>query len=193
VSQVLQWLAEGDLRSDGLSNEVVAIVLQQPDLLADLIEGLDQADDAVRGHTADALEKIGRSHPEFLEGYIPKLLMCMQTDTVAMVKMHLAMIFGHLAMYEARADDFIAALLIMLQDDSVFVASWAIVSLCIFGRKYAGRREEILQEIIALQGHESVAIRSKVRKAVHVMSNEEAAFPQGWIKSERLMRELQHD
>lgn len=193
MNQILQWLDEGDLRSDGLSNEVVAIVLQQPDLMADLIEGLDHQDDVVRGHTADALEKIGRSHPELLEGYTPKLLACMQTDPVAMVRMHLAMIFGHLAMYEARADDFIAALLTVLEDESVFAASWAIVSLCILGRMYPGRRDEILQQIVALQGHESVAIRSRVRKAVRVLSDEEAAFPQGWIKSERIGAEVQHD
>lgn len=190
MSQILAWLSEGDLRSDGLSNEVVAIVMQQPALIADLIEGLDHADDAVRGHTADALEKIGRNHPELLERYIPKLLTCLQTDAVAVVKMHLAMIFGHLAMYEERADDFIAALLTLLEDESVFAASWAIVSLCILGRMYPGRRDEILQQIIALQGHESVAIRSRVRKAVRVLSDEEAAFPQGWIKSERIGAEV---
>jgi HEAT repeat protein len=117
MNQLLQWLSEGDLRSDGLSNEIVKIVMQEPDLIDDLIEGLDHSDEVVRGHTADALEKIGRSRPDLLEGYIPKLLDCIQTDSVAMVKMHLAMIIGHLVVYEERADEFVPALLALIHDE----------------------------------------------------------------------------
>jgi hypothetical protein len=40
MNQQLQWLSEGYLRSDGLSNEVVHVVLQVTELVADLIEGL---------------------------------------------------------------------------------------------------------------------------------------------------------
>jgi hypothetical protein len=97
MNQILEWLSDGDLRSDSLANEIAGIVIQQPQLFSDLIEGLDHPDGAVRGHTADALEKIGRAHPELLLPHLPRLISISRQDPVAMVRMHLAMIFGHLA------------------------------------------------------------------------------------------------
>jgi HEAT repeat protein len=186
MNQLLTWLAEGDLRSDGLSDEVVNIVLQQPNLITELIEGLEHDDDSVRGHTADALEKIGRIYPDILLPYLPRLLISSKQDPVAMVRMHMAMIFGHVVMYKEHVNELVLTLLDLLQDKSVFTASWAITSLCIFGRKYPNRRELFLQKIVVLQSHQSVAIRSKVRKAVELLSNENINFPKGWIKSKHI-------
>lgn len=186
MNQILHWLSEGDLRSDGLSNEVVKIILQEPDLIDDLMEGLDSPEEVIRGHTADALEKIARSRPDLLEPYIPRLLTCLRTDPVAMVKMHLAMILGHLADREEQVDDFIAVLLSVLHDKSVFAISWAVVSLCIIGRRYPDKREEILREIVLLQKHKSPALRTKVRQAVGLLTDEAAPFPPGWIKRMRM-------
>ncbi len=183
---LLDWLSYGDLRSDGLSNQIVQIVLQQPQVIVDLVAGLDHSEAAVRGHTADALEKIGRSHPELLLPYLSKLLTSSRQDPVAMVKMHLAMIFGHLAIYSERVTELLTALLGLLQDESVFAASWAIASLCILGRKYPVHQEQILQQIVPLQRHRSAAIRSRVKKAIHLLTNDKAAFPPGWVKSEHL-------
>ncbi len=46
MNQLLEWLANGDLRGDGLANEVAGIVRKQPGLMVDLIAGLDH-DDAI--------------------------------------------------------------------------------------------------------------------------------------------------
>lgn len=186
MNQFLHWLSAGDLRGDGLANEVIEIVLQQPDLIADLMEGLDHPDPAVRGHTADALEKVGRSRPELLLPYLPRLITAGRQDPVAMVKMHLAMIFGHLAMYEEQVEELVSSLLLLLDDESVFAASWAITSLCIIGRMYPAEQDRILQQIARLAQHDSVAIRTRVRKAITLLTDESAAFPPGWIKSEHL-------
>ncbi len=186
MSRILDWLSMGDLRSDGLSDEVVKIVIQRPDLITDLIEGLDHSEDVIRGHTADALEKVGRSRPELLLRYLPNLISCSEQDSLAMVKMHLAMLFGHLAIFEEQVEELVSALLKLLHDESVFAASWAITSLCIIGRKYPGQRDLILQQIVALRWLDSAAIRSKVRKAIHLLTDENVPFPKGWIKSEHL-------
>ena len=57
MNQLLNWLADGDLRSDGSATEVADLVLKNPHLLADLLEGLDEPNEVVRGHTAHALER----------------------------------------------------------------------------------------------------------------------------------------
>jgi HEAT repeat protein len=77
-------------------------------------------------------------------------------------------------------------LLDLLNDESVFVTSWAIVSLCILGRKYPKWKDEILDAVAALQSDPSIAIRTKVRNALVLLSEETAVFPKGWVKSQHL-------
>ncbi|MCK4900330.1 MAG: hypothetical protein KAS38_16235, partial [Anaerolineales bacterium] len=63
---------------------------------------------------------------------------------------------------------------------------WAIVSLCIVARLYPVKADQIVNAIALLKTSGSVAIRSKVRNALPVLTNEQAPFPKGWIKSEHL-------
>lgn len=186
MGQILEWLSEGDLRSDGMSNEAADLVLKNPELFDDLFEGLSVSDDVVRGRTADALEKIARARPDLLIDRLPKLLQVAEGDHVAMVKMHLAMIFGHLAMYEERLRELVSILLDLLDDGSVFTRSWAVVSLCIIGRKYPEEGHHILERIEPILKDRSIAMRTKARKAVDLLTNKDATFPKGWIKSEHL-------
>jgi hypothetical protein len=103
-----------------------------------------------------------------------------------MVKMHLAMIFGHLALYEEHIDVMRTALFNLLEDESVFARSWAIVSLCIIARVYPAECERIINHIAPLRSDGSAAIRSRVRNALNLLTNEDAQFPKGWIKSDQL-------
>jgi hypothetical protein len=186
MNQILEWLSSGDLRSDGMANEVVEIVLKNPHLFEELYEGLSEADDVIRGHAADALEKVARTRADLLLTHVSELVRIAEEDPLPMVKMHVAMILGHLAVYEKTIDESISALLFLLDDDSVFVVSWTIVSLCIIARKYPGERDQIVDQIATLRNDRSIAIRTKVRKAMNVLTNEESPFPKGWIKSEHL-------
>jgi len=186
MNPILEWLSGGDLRSDGMADEVAAVVLKNPQLFEDIYAGLDQTHDVIRARTADTLEKISRAKPELLKDHLPQLVLLAKEDPVAMVRMHLAMIFGHLSIYEELVEDLISTLLHMLDDHSVFTKSWAIVSLCIIARKYPTTREQIVSPIVALQNDSSTAIRTKVRYARGVLTDEGRPFPKGWIKSEYL-------
>lgn len=186
MNQILEWLSVGDLRSNGLANEVAQAVLQNPQLFDDLYQGLSASDDVIRAHAVDALEKVARSRPDLPVVHLPALQELSQTDHLPVVKMHLAMIFGHLALYPEHIDQLRSASLDLLADESVFTRSWAIVSLCIIARKYPPENEAITRHIAPLQGDPSAAIRSRARKAMTILSNPKAPFPKGWIKSERL-------
>ena len=96
MSLILDWLDGGDLRSDGLSDEVAELVLKNLHLLDELVEGLSVPDDVVRGRTADALEKISRSRPEMMVDHLPMLLRMGKEDMVPMVRWHIAMMLGGL-------------------------------------------------------------------------------------------------
>jgi len=186
MNQILEWLSGGDLRSDGLADEVTAAVLQSPGLFEDLYAGLFESDDVIRGRTADALEKISRQRPDLIAAHLPELIDLSRSDQVPMVKMHLAMIFGHLALYEELIDILQSALFDLLEAESVFAKSWAIVSLCIIGRMYLQRSDRIVNRISQLQTDNSIAIRSRAGKAHNIMTNPSASFPKGWIKCEMI-------
>jgi len=186
MNQILEWLSGGDLRSDGLADEVAAAVLKSPDLFDDLYAGLSESDDVIRGRTADALEKISRQRPDLIAVHLPEVIDLSRSDQVPMVKMHLAMIFGHLALFEDLDDILQSALFDLLEAESVFAKSWAIVSLCIIGRMYPQKSTRIVNRISQLQGDKSVAIRSRAGKALNILTNPSASFPKGWIKSDRL-------
>lgn len=182
MNDLLYLLTGGDLRSDGRADEVAEKVLTSPVLFDALWAGLDEPDDVVRARTAHALEKVSRRHPEWLAPGLSKLIGLAQNDPVPMVRWHLAMIFGNLAVIPEEVDRLVPVLLDMLKEESVFVLSWTIVSLAVIGRIYPEYRETILATIKTLHDHDSKAIRSKVFKAKAILAGE-ASLPAGWVKS----------
>ena len=186
MNTILDWLSGGDLRSDGAADQVAEAVLKHPALIDDLVAGLESSDEIIRGHTADALEKIARSRPDLTIGHLPLLLSLLKMDTVPMVRMHLAMMLGHFAEYSEYVDTIIPALLQALDETRVFTKSWAIVSLCIYARKYPQYLREIVREIAELSTDPSKAIQTKVRYAMEFLPDDEIPFPKGWVKSERV-------
>lgn len=186
MSDLERWLSGGDLTSDGASDQVVEFVRQRRELIPDLVASLEADEDVVRGRAADALEKLGRSEPEALVGELELFLRRAETDPIPMVRWHLAMLLGHLSSYPEHRKAITGTLLRLLDDQSVFTQSWAIVSLCIVGRQDPGVAEMALPKIARLAQSPSAAIRTKVRKAIPLLENPQRAFPKGWIKSGRL-------
>jgi HEAT repeat protein len=183
MNQILTWLSGGDLRSDGLANEVADFVLQNPELFDELYDGLHEPDDVIRGRAADALEKVGRTRPDLFVDRESDLIDVSRQDEVPMVRWHVAMLLGHMACCEEDADEIASALVELLRDESVFVKSWAIVGLCIIARMQPSYEDRIVQEIAALQDDCSTAVRTRARKALTVLTTVGAPFPKGWIKS----------
>ena len=186
MNQILEWLSVGDLRSDGLANEVSAAVFKSPELFDDLYAGFSEADDVIRAHASDALEKVARTRPDLVIERIQELVSIATTDPLPVVRMHLAMTFGHLALYEGQIATLRSALIALLDDESVFTKSWAIASLCILGRLYPHESQSIINRISQLQRDNSIAIRSRTGKALNILTNPSASFPDGWIKSEKI-------
>lgn len=186
MNKILQWLSGGDLRSDGMSNEIAEFILENPQLLDELIEGLNSSNDVIRGRTADALEKIAREKPELFVARLSELIQVVTNDNLPMVKMHLAMMLGHLVVCGEKIDEITEALINLLDDESAYAKSWAIVSLCIVAKKYPDIRKRIFNRIVKYQNDKSIAIRTRVRKAIDLLGKESSQFPKGWIKSKYL-------
>jgi hypothetical protein len=183
MSSLVEWLSIGDLRSDGAANEIAALVLQNPDLIEDLMDALRVSSNIVRGHAADALEKVARSSPRSLLIHLDEIMTTAVQDEVPMVRWHLAMILGYLSFDESNIGKIIRPLFKLLNDESVFVRSWSIVSLCIIARKYPQWCSDVLREVAHLKHSDSAAIRTKVRQAVDLLTDSGRPFPKGWDKS----------
>jgi hypothetical protein len=186
MNQVENWLAGGDLRSDGASNEVAQVIIHHPGLLPDLVAGLDATDPVVRGRAADALEKVGRILPDSVVQHIQRIVTALSEDEVAMVRWHLAMALGHLAMYADQADRIETALLARLKDESVFVVSWSMASLCILALQYPAKLPGIVSAIAPFEKSSSAALRTRARKAMAALTGKRSSLPPGWVKSEHL-------
>jgi HEAT repeat protein len=183
MSQMEEWLTGGDLRSDGASNEVAALVKGQLDLLPDLLAALESDDPVVRGRAADALEKVARDHPHAVLPHLDFLIDLSLHADIPMVRWHLAMLLGHVSGDSAARRRIRPALLRLLDDESVFVASWAIASLCLVAYLDPTTAEECVQAIGHLQDSPSIALRTRARKAVQGLTAPGARIPAEWVKS----------
>lgn len=181
MNYLLSRLTGGDLRSDGKADEVAETIVKDTTLLPLLLEGLHEPSHIVRARSAHALEKISRTCPELVTGAIGQLIESALHDDIPMVRWHMAMIFGYLSYTNDECDTIFSVLYTLLQDESVLVRSWAIVSLCILGTTFEREKGRIVEKIISLQDDESKAIQSKVQKALTILHNREK-IPPGWIK-----------
>lgn len=189
MTQMEDWLAEGDLRSDGASADVADLVRGQLGLLPDLLAALESPDSVVRGRAADALEKVARHEIDAVIPYVDRLINCCLEDSLPMVRWHMAMLLGYLAVEAGPRPRIRDALLGLLDDESVFVASWAITSLSLMAYLDPGTTDDTVEAISRLQGSASLALRTRARKALAALTDPGAKLPADWIKSERV-REL---
>ncbi|MHC5059212.1 MAG: hypothetical protein ACYTKD_31550, partial [Planctomycetota bacterium] len=89
MNEILQMLAGGDLRSEGRAAEVAARVIDDPDSLPALAEGLSLDDKLIRARTCMSMEVLSRSHPELLEPLVSELIHTAERETVAQARWHL--------------------------------------------------------------------------------------------------------
>ena len=89
-------LSGGNPRTLGRTQDVVEHVLSHPERLDDLFACVTSADETVRMRAGDALEKVCRVHPDWLDPYVNRLL-----GEVATIDQPTLDVFAHFA----RADD----------------------------------------------------------------------------------------
>jgi hypothetical protein len=182
MNDLLRKLTGGDLRSDGKANGLADKVIKNPQMLAKLVEGLSEPSDIVRGRTAHALERISRTCPDMLQGLIPQFARLAENEKVPMVKWHIAMIFPNLALSTKETEMVFSTLFELLEDDSVLVKSWAIAALTILARVNRDKASEVISRLRFCEKSKSIAISTKVAKALEVLENDNKSIPASWIK-----------
>jgi hypothetical protein len=161
---ILQKLSGGDRRSIGRSDEVVAEVLADPSLFGPLFEGLTDADPLIRMRSADAVEKITRQQPAYLQPYQARLLQQVAHIEQPEVRWHVAQLFSRLTLEPAEYPVVLAILAKYLTDQSKIVKTCAMQALAHLAEQEARLRPGIISQLETLTASGSPAMQSRGRK-----------------------------
>ncbi len=129
MNQVIRKLKKGDLRQKGKSEEVVEDVLKRPQLFRDLVAGITDEEPGVRMRAADAVEKITRSRPEYLQPYKSDFINVFAGSGQKEVRWHLAQILPRLELTKKERQQVFEILVSFLDDDSRIVKTFAMQGL----------------------------------------------------------------
>lgn len=105
MNQILKLLVGEDRRSIGHSDEVVQIILRQPEKFDELFQGLYELDPIIRMRTADAIEKITINKPNLLIPYKQKILDLINKVDQIEVQWHFAQIIPRLSLSTDEIDN----------------------------------------------------------------------------------------
>jgi hypothetical protein len=161
---LLEKLTGGDRRSIGRSNEIVAEVLAEPGLFGLLFEGLLDADPLVRMRSADAVEKITASHPEYIQPFKPRLLGQVASIEQQEVRWHTAQLIPRLALNAEERSWAVAILESYLADRSSIVKTFAMQALADLAEQDPSLVGTIVPRLEALTREGTPAMRSRGRK-----------------------------
>ncbi len=164
MSQILQKLSGGDLRSIGRANEVTREVEIDESLFVELFNGIDEVDPVIRMRAADVIEKVTQKKPELLLGFTHKVISIMESSLQQEVCWHMAQIAPRLTCKEDEESKIINILKKYLLHKSKIVRVSAMESLVYF----AERNNSIFDEILAIIQNQidtgSPAVKSRGRK-----------------------------
>lgn len=107
---LLARLAEGDMRTTGVADEVAARISHDQALFDRVFGAIRSADAGLAMRSADAVEKAARLNPALLAGHVPDLLELARDATRQEVQWHVAQMLDDVPLTESQQDITVAAL-----------------------------------------------------------------------------------
>lgn len=161
----------GHANSLGKVNEVIAMVLQNKALLAELYSCLHNDDAWVRMRAADAFEKICREHPDWIEPYIDNLQSELSdAHQQSSIKWHLAEIYPQVTLTKQQKEHAVAWLVAQVSTTEVdwIVAANCLKALLVFMQRGDLSRSQLVTLLHIQQQHHS---KSVVKKATALLAD----------------------
>ncbi len=158
----------GKTNSLGRAKEIIEIVLSDKSQLDELYDCLFHDDAWARMRAADAIEKVCRTHPEWLEPYIDKFLTELTPSRQPSIQWHLAEIFGEVSLTKAqrqRTIDWMKGLL-SSEDTDWIVAANSMKTLAMFTKDGVIPKLQMIELLKIQQKHKSKAV---VRRATKLL------------------------
>lgn len=161
---VLPLLQGGDRRMIGRSDEVAAMVCENPEFFRELIAGLWSSDPRVRMRAADAAEKVTRRNPEFLASHKKELLGLMAETEQQELRWHLAVMIPRMVLNAKERKASALSLRRYLEDRSSIVKTFALQGLADLARNEPAIRTQVIEVLqVALQSG-TPAMKARSRK-----------------------------
>ena len=164
MTDILDKLRGGDLRSIGRANEVTHEVEKNSTLFAAVFSGLYDSDPVVRMRSADVIEKVTKNKPELLSGYTSQVMSILASAEQQEICWHMAQISPRLNCTESEETELIKSLKNLLLHKSKIVRVSAMDSLSTLAERNSSILTEVI-EIIKLQKETgSPAVQARGRK-----------------------------
>ncbi|MCX6169540.1 MAG: hypothetical protein NTX65_09375 [Ignavibacteriales bacterium] len=150
---IYDLLKGNDLRSIGKSNEVVSLVTSDPLLFDEVFAGIFHEDKLIRARCADAVEKVSRKYPQYIQKKKSIILKNLYKFEQKEVIWHIALMLGYLKLNNKETNNVVAQLFDWLDSsDSIIVKVACMQSLAAHAMKNKKLvktvRDEIEKQII---------------------------------------------
>jgi len=166
----LNDLLEGtDRRSIGRANDVVALVLREPQRFPELIGYLWSDDPVLRMRAADAAEKISSQEPALLHPFKDELLGLLLEAEQKELRWHLAQMVPRFLLTRSERHRAAEALRRHLDDTSSIVKTFALQGLAELAKADPSLASETREILEAAQRAGTPAMRARARKLLKVL------------------------
>lgn len=169
---LLQSLSGGDRRSVGESNRAVLAVLENPELIGVLFQGVETSNPVLRMRCADAIEKATTSHPELLVPFKRVILNRLTKVKQQEVRWHVAPLLARLPLTEAEEMIVVNLLLGYTNDRSSIVKTMSMQALTDIALRNHRLLPEIKQHIEELSVIGTPAMRARSKKLIKSLEKE---------------------
>lgn len=164
MGDILTKLSGGDLRSIGRADEVVDEIIGKPILFHSVFEGIQHEDPLIRMRAADVIEKVSRSHPEYLAPHKDILINEFSKIDQQEVRWHVALLFSYLDLTDTERKNVMEILAYWMRcSKSRIVKVNALQSLVSIGKTddtYRGEIAAVLKKALE-SGSPAVVSRAK--------------------------------
>jgi hypothetical protein len=164
MHKILEMLKGGDKRSIGRSNEVVEILMNEPELFDTLFSGMLSDDPLISMRSADAVEKITALHPEYLIPYKKILLKTLSKAKPPEIRWHVAPMLARLPLTTPEQKVVIEELRVYMNDKSSIVKTMTMQALCDLAERYETLRPLAFLFIKELVDIGTPAMKTRGRK-----------------------------
>ncbi|MBP2654713.1 MAG: hypothetical protein H6Q73_2282 [Firmicutes bacterium] len=170
METIVSRLSGGDLRSIGEVEEIVAAIIKDASLFADVFQAMSAEDPVVRMRAADAIEKVTRKEPQYLQPVKQQLLREVSQVAQQEVQWHVAQMLPRLALEPKEASEVIKLLESWLKSSkSKIVQVNSLQAMVDIAAKHTEYQTLVFQKLGEVIESGSPALQSRGKKLMKLL------------------------
>lgn len=161
-----------DLRSIGKSNEVVKLVTSDPDLFDEVFNGIFHEDNIIRALCADAVEKVARAFPAYIQKKKSTILKNLPKFKQKEVLWHVATMIGYLKLTSVEMNRAAGFLFKWLkEEESIIVKVMCMQTLAELSINHTKMRKSVRDEIQRQMVNGAPGVKARGRKLIKLLES----------------------